>query len=43
MERIWMEAVVIYFEALSYHLSGGTEEKTENFSQENRSPGRDLN
>jgi hypothetical protein len=30
LERMWKEAVMVYFEALSRHLPGGTEENHEN-------------
>jgi hypothetical protein len=30
LERIWKEAVMVYFKLLSWHLRGGTEENNEN-------------
>jgi hypothetical protein len=37
-KRLWPT-----FKVLSYNLHGGTEENHENVSQDNRSPGQDLN
>jgi hypothetical protein len=31
LESFWMEVVMVYFEVLFWHLSGGTEEKHEEF------------
>jgi hypothetical protein len=43
LERIWKEAAVAKFKALSRHLTGGTEEKHKNLSLDSQSPGRDFN
>jgi hypothetical protein len=41
LKREWNEAVVTYFDVISRHLSGGTDENQENL-QNSRSPGWDL-